>query len=86
MTALPLPQTILGILPFRPVRPRPARATKEKTMFATIQLAGTVSAQGPVVQDHADGRLTIADGALRLFPADRALWPEGALAKLAEEG
>ncbi|NGM45457.1 hypothetical protein G5B31_07895 [Rhodobacter sp. SGA-6-6] len=26
-----------------------------------------------------------ADGALRLFPADRVLWPEGALAKLAEE-
>lgn len=83
MTALPLPQTILGILPFRPVQPRPARATKEKTMFATIQLAGTVSAQGPVVQDHADGRLTIADGALRLtgWPVGRAL--RGALSAVA---
>ena len=83
MTALPLPQTILGILPFLPVRPRPARTIMEKTMFATIQLAGTVSAQGPVVQDHADGRLTIADGALRLtgWPVGRAL--KGALSAMA---
>src|SRR5690606_22883562 len=41
---------------------------------ATIQLAGTVSAQGPVVQGHDDGRLTIANGPLRLtgWPVGRA--------------
>ncbi|MBA3912190.1 MAG: sulfate transporter subunit [Rhodobacter sp.] len=43
-------------------------------MFATITLAGTVTAQGPVVDSHADGRLTIADGLRRLtgWPVGRA--------------
>jgi sulfate transport system substrate-binding protein len=35
-------------------------------MLATITLAGTVTAQGPVVDAHADGRITIADGPRRL--------------------
>ncbi len=82
MTALPLPHSILGLLSFRPFPPRAAQATKEKTMFATIQLAGTVSAQGPVVQNHADGRLTVADGPLLLtgWPIGRAL--KGALSAM----
>ncbi len=77
------PQTILGLVPFRSIPTRPARAIKETPMFATITLAGTVSAQGPVVQDHADGRLTIADGARRLtgWPVTRQL--KGALSALA---
>ena len=41
-------------------------------MFATITLAGSVTAQGPVVQSHDDGRLTIADGLQRLTG-----WPVG---------
>ena len=60
MTALPLPQGILGFIPFRHFLPAPVvPAIKEKTMFATIKLAGTVSAQGPVVQGQDDGRLTM---------------------------
>ncbi len=84
MTALPLPQGVLGFMPFHHFPPaRSATAQKEKTMFATIQLAGTVSAQGPVVQDHDDGRLTIANGLLRLtgWPVGRAL--KGALSAMA---
>ncbi|MBP9181801.1 MAG: sulfate ABC transporter substrate-binding protein [Fuscovulum sp.] len=44
-------------------------------MFATITLAGTVTAQGPVVDAHPDGRVTIADGLRRLtgWPVARAL-------------
>ncbi len=44
-------------------------------MLATITLAGTVTAQGPVVDAHADGRLTITDGLRRLtgWPVARAL-------------
>ncbi|GAB1362316.1 sulfate ABC transporter substrate-binding protein [Rhodobacter sp.] len=76
MTALPLPHSILGLLPFRPSLRRAAPLTKEKAMFATIHLAGTVSAQGPVVRNHADGRLTIADGPLHLTG-----WPIGRVLK-----
>lgn len=54
-----LPQTVLGLMPYRPL------PTKEKTMLATIAL-GTVTAQGPVAARHADGRLTVADGLRRL--------------------
>jgi len=44
-------------------------------MLATITLAGTVTAQGPVVDAHADGRVTIADGLRRLtgWPVARAV-------------
>jgi sulfate transport system substrate-binding protein len=52
-----LPQTILGLMPYRPLP-----TSKEKTMFATITLAGSISAQGPVTALHDDGRVTIADG------------------------
>ncbi len=57
----PLPQTILGLMPYRPIP-----TSKEKTMFATITLAGSISAQGPVTAAHDDGRITIADGLRRL--------------------
>ena len=62
-----LPQTVPGLLPYRPL------PTKEKTMLATITLAGTVTAQGPVTKTHADGRVTIADGFRRLtgWPVSR---------------
>ena len=61
MTTLHLPQTILGLMPYRPL-PLP----KEKTMFATITLAGDIQAQGPVARQHDDGRVTVADGQRRL--------------------
>lgn len=61
MTTLHLPQTILGLMPYRPLP-----LTKEKTMFATITLAGDIQAQGPVARQHDDGRVTIADGQRRL--------------------
>lgn len=52
-------------------------------MLATITLAGTVTAQGPVVDAHADGRVTIADGLRRLtgWPVARAF--RGTLSALA---
>ncbi len=70
-----IPHTILGLVPYRPIHPRPARFLKEKTMYATITLAGTVTAQGPVVLGHSDGRITIADGIRRLtgWPVARAV-------------
>jgi len=75
MNASPaFPQTILGLAPYRPMNPAPSRLQQEKTMLATITLAGTVTAQGPVVDAHSDGRLTIADGLRRLtgWPVGRA--------------
>ena len=45
---------------------RTGQTLKEKDMFATITLAGSITAQGPVSQTHADGRVTIADGPQRL--------------------
>jgi sulfate transport system substrate-binding protein len=70
----PFPQTILGLVPFRAIHPSQSRIQQEKTMLATITLAGTVTAQGPVVDAHADGRVTIADGLRRLtgWPVTRA--------------
>ena len=81
--ATPIPRTILGLAPFRPITPAQTRFEQEKTMLATITLAGTVTAQGPVVDAHADGRVTIADGARRLtgWPVARAL--RGTLSALA---
>lgn len=35
-------------------------------MFKTITLAGRILAQGPVVRQHADGRVTISTGERRL--------------------
>jgi sulfate/thiosulfate transport system substrate-binding protein len=71
----PFPQTILGLVPYRPLSTDHSRSQQEKTMIATITLAGTVTAQGPVVDVHADGRLTIADGLRRLtgWPVGRAI-------------
>lgn len=70
-----IPQTILGLVPYRPMNLVHSRLQQENTMLATITLAGTVTAQGPVVDAHADGRLTIADGLRRLtgWPVARAL-------------
>lgn len=70
-----IPQTILGLVPYRPMNPAHSRLQQENTMLATITLAGTVTAQGPVVDAHADGRLTITDGLRRLtgWPVARAL-------------
>lgn len=59
--AAQIPQTILGLAPDHPTTPHAARTLKEKTMIATITIAGTVIAQGPIVHGHADGRVTIAD-------------------------
>lgn len=75
MTALICPHTILGLAPFIHLLPRHRRTREETPMFATITLAGTVTAQGPVVQSHDDGRLTVADGLRRLtgWPVGRAL-------------
>jgi len=84
MTQAPaLQPTFSGLLPFPPKRSRLARTLKEKTMIATITLAGSVTAQGPVVQGHDDGRLTIADGLRRLtgWPVARAV--RGTLSALA---
>ena len=78
MTAVHLPQTkpqtILGLAPYRPLQPRPAQQPEEKTMIATISLAGSISAQGPVTAAHQDGRVTITDGLRRLTG-----WPVGRL-------
>jgi sulfate/thiosulfate-binding protein len=61
-----IPQTILGLVPYRPIPPRDAQRLKETDMFATITLAGSITAQGPVTRTHADGRVTIADGLRQL--------------------
>jgi sulfate/thiosulfate-binding protein len=72
MTALIYPHTILGLAPFIHLFPRLRGTPKENEMLATITLAGSVTAQGPVVQRHDDGRLTIADGLQRVTG-----WPVG---------
>jgi len=81
MTPAPqISQPILGRAPFRPIPPRVARTRQQKTMIATIALAGIITAQGhdaqvSVVQGHDDGRLTIADGIRHLtgWPASRVV-------------
>ena len=52
-------------------------------MIATITIAGTVAAQGPLVQNHADGRVTIDGGARQVtgWPIGRVM--KGALSALA---
>lgn len=78
MTTLHLPLIVLGLMPVRPL------PTKEKTMLATITLAGTVTAQGPVAERHDDGRVTIVDGRRRLtgWPMLRRTVAAAALAAL----
>ena len=73
MTLFHIPQTILGLAPYRPIPLRPSRHPKETEMLATITLAGTVTAQGLVAERHSDGRVTIADGLRRLtgWPVSR---------------
>jgi sulfate transport system substrate-binding protein len=55
----------------------PARPQPGAKPIATITLAGTVTAQGPVTAAHAEGRLTIADGRLTIADGARRLtgWP-----------
>ena len=79
----PHPQTILGLAPYRPMTPSKSTKPQEETMIATISVAGTVTAQGPVIATRPDGRLTIADGLRRLtgWPVGRAL--RGTLSALA---
>lgn len=70
----PIQHTILGLVPYRPLKTSHSSSAQENTMLATITLAGTVTAQGPVVGAQPDGRLTIADGLRRLtgWPVARA--------------
>lgn len=70
----PIPQTILGLVPYRPLNTTHSRSQQENTMLATITLAGTVTAEGPVVDARTDGRVTIAAGLRRLtgWPVARA--------------
>ena len=72
-----------GLAPFRPIQPRKPQHLKEKTMIATITIAGTVAAQGPLVQNHADGRVTIDGGVRKVtdWPIGRVM--KGALSALA---
>jgi sulfate/thiosulfate transport system substrate-binding protein len=72
MTHQHMPQTILGLMPYRPIP-----SFKEKSVLATITFAGTVTAQGPITFAHADGRVTVADG-LRRFTG----WPVTRLKRL----
>lgn len=74
--------TIPGLVPSWPAKTQ-TRPQKEKTMIATISLAGTVTAQGPVIASHDDGRVTIADGLRQLtgWPVGRTL--RGTLSALA---
>ena len=65
--------TIFGAQARQPYRPFPAHARRaeheieeEASMFTTITLAGTISAQGIKLQDHSDGRVTISTGSNRL--------------------
>lgn len=75
MTFAPHPLTVLGLVPFLPFAAPKARPQQEKTMLATITLAGTITAQGLVAKTHPDGRVTIADGLRRLtgWPVARSL-------------
>jgi sulfate/thiosulfate transport system substrate-binding protein len=84
----PIPRTIPGLAPYRPIPSRKSQNAWEKTMFATINLAGTVTAQGPVLEGHADGRVTIAGGTRRLTgrPVSRKLRSLLAAAAVATQG
>jgi sulfate/thiosulfate transport system substrate-binding protein len=84
MTRAPyLPLTILGLAPYWPIPRNGGPHMQETSMIATIQLAGTITAQGTHVANHTDGRITIADGLSRLtgWPVGRRA--KGALAALA---
>jgi sulfate/thiosulfate transport system substrate-binding protein len=73
-----IPQTVLDLMSYRPI------PTKETPMLATITLAGTVTAQGPIAECHSDGRITIADGLRRLtgWPVLRNVLAATAIATL----
>ncbi len=78
-----VPRTALGVVPNRPITPRDPQTRKEKTMFATITLSGTITAQGLVLQSHSDGRIAVSTGLRRLagWPVARLL--RGATSALA---
>jgi sulfate transport system substrate-binding protein len=75
------PQTILGLVPYRPL------PMKETQMLTTITPTGTITAQGPVAGHHPDRRATVADGLRRLtglpLPRLRGALTAVALATLA---
>ncbi len=73
MTSPHLPQTILGLVPYRPIPQRSARPLKETEMFVTITQAGSASAQGPVVKAHTEIRASVPESLRRLIavPAGR---------------
>lgn len=63
---------------FTPLTPffgalRQINSKPEANMLSTITIAGSISAQGTKVRDHADGRVTISTGAQELtgFPVSR---------------
>lgn len=78
----PFPPTPVISLPQRPVRPG-NRTFKETEMLTTITVAGHITAQGPKLKEHADGRVTISTGLQRLtgWPVARVV--RGALSALA---
>ena len=85
MTAI-FPSILLGLVPLIPrqfAAQSPAPTERETAMLTTIQLAGTVTAQGLKVAEHHDGRVTIETGHQRLtgWPVPRFL--RGAISALA---
>jgi sulfate/thiosulfate transport system substrate-binding protein len=87
MTSQIMPQTILGLMPYRPIASRSDRAdettSKETTMLTTISVASHISAQGVKLHDHADGRVTISTGQQRLTGWPVARFLKAALSALA---
>jgi len=55
-----VPLTVLGLAPYRPLPPRPARSLQEKTMFDTSILPDTARVPEKTVPEHSDA------GSLRL--------------------
>lgn len=80
-----MPQTILGLAPWRPFAAVPTDTEKERTlMFRTITLQDGRTESGAEVARHADGQITIAAGRDHLTgqPVPRKGW-RGVLALVA---
>jgi ABC-type sulfate transport system substrate-binding protein len=79
--------TILGFTPAIPSfgALRQTRSQPETQMLTTITIAGSVSAQGTKVRDHADGRVTISTGSNELtgYPVTRGFGWRSALSAIA---
>jgi sulfate/thiosulfate transport system substrate-binding protein len=65
-TAQHIPQTILGLVPYRPIKPREARSLKEKDMTATITRTSPIAAQHQLTEIHAENRSEIISGVGRV--------------------